>query len=78
MPFEKLASALKQASLALSASHGLTVTDRSDLPRDQWPVYVLNHTNELALIDAALLGLTSSDNDRECGRCKTTPSKLSA
>lgn len=49
--------ALKAASLALSASHNLTVTDRPSLPRDQWPVYVLNHLNELKLIDQALIAL---------------------
>lgn len=47
-------NALEQASLALSASHNLTVTDRPDLPRDQWPVYVLDHLAELDLIDQAL------------------------
>lgn len=52
-----LIKALKAASLALSASHNLTVTDRADLPRDQWPVYVLDHLVEIKLIDQALIAL---------------------
>ena len=53
MTFEtaELGPALDRLSLALSASHNLTVTDRPDLPRDQWPVWVLDHTPELALLD---------------------------
>lgn len=53
----KVREALQAASLALSASHNLTVTDRPGLPRDQWPVYVLDHLAELDLIDLALLEL---------------------
>lgn len=49
--------ALKAASLALSASHNLAVSDRPDLPRDQWPVYVLDHRDELDMIDLALVAL---------------------
>ena len=49
-----LKAAFQSASLALSTCHNLTVTDRSDLPRDEWPIYVLNHKRELALIDEAL------------------------
>lgn len=52
--------ALESASLALSASHNLTVTDRPDLPRDQWPVYVLDHLAELDLIDQALAALDAA------------------
>lgn len=52
--------ALAKASLALSASHNLTVTDRSDLPRDQWPFYVLDHLTEVDLIDQALSELDAA------------------
>lgn len=54
-----LREVLTRASLALSASHNLTVTDRPDLPRGQWPVYVLDHRAELDLIDRALALLDS-------------------
>lgn len=59
-----LDDALIRVSLALSASHHLAVTDRPDLPREQWPVWVLDHAPELALLDRVreALGL-SSDND---------------
>jgi hypothetical protein len=67
-----LEPALQAASLALSASHNLTVTDRSNLPRAEWPVYVLDHGHELALIDAALRDL-NVHNAPGCGRCKTRP-----
>jgi hypothetical protein len=40
--------ALRAADLALSASHNLTATDRADLPRADWPVFVLDHRAELA------------------------------
>lgn len=73
--------ALQAASLALSASHNLTVTDRADLPRSQWPVYVLDHQAELALIEQAQRDIdeaVSTGNDRECDRCRTCPSRMSA
>lgn len=57
---ELLRQALERASLALSASHNLTVTDRPDLPRDQWPVYVLDHMAEVELIDQALAALDAA------------------
>lgn len=59
-----LDDALTRVALALSASHHLTVTDRPDLPREQWPVWVLDHAPELALLDQVreALGL-SSDSD---------------
>ena len=49
----QIIEALDRASLALSASHNLTVTDRPDLPRDQWPVWVLDHRRELDALDRA-------------------------
>lgn len=81
MQTTKIIAALKSASLALSASHNLTATDRADLPRDQWQVYVLDHSAEIALIDAALVSLgepSSIDSDRECGCCNSCPSTSSA
>jgi hypothetical protein len=58
---DKIRAALQAASLALSASHNLTVTDRSDLPRDEWPTYRLDHAAEIALIDETLLSLDKKD-----------------
>ncbi|MCD6674875.1 MAG: hypothetical protein LT106_18735 [Burkholderiaceae bacterium] len=52
-PNEPICDALLRASLALSASNGLHVTDRPDLPRGQRPVYMLDHSGELAAIDRA-------------------------
>ena len=88
MNTQAIITALKAASLALSASHNVTVTDRSDLPRDQWPIYILDHTKEGNLIDKALVSLgekscfledgTSTDNDPECGQCSSRPSTTSA
>lgn len=77
---QSLRTALEAASLALSASHNLTVTDRSDLPRAEWPVYVTDHRAELALIDGALrdLGKLSTDNGPVCSRCKKSLSRTSA
>lgn len=77
----KIIAALKSAGLALSASHNLTATDRADLPRDQWPVYVLDHGAQIALVDAALVSLgepSSIDSARECGCCNSCPSTSSA
>lgn len=68
MPAERSSSSLDQAltriALALSASHHLTVTDRPELPREQWPIWVLDHQPELALLDQVreVLGF-SSDSD---------------
>lgn len=58
-----LREALTRAGLALSASHGLTVTDRADLPRKAWPVYRLDHRAELDLVDRAL-ALLDGDQQR--------------
>lgn len=58
--FLTVARALTQASLALSASHGLLATDRSDLPRNQWPMYRLDHSADLRAIDAALAALVEA------------------
>ncbi len=44
--------ALLAADLALSASHNLTATDRADLPRTDWPVFVLDHRAGLAGLGA--------------------------
>ena len=57
-----LDQALTRIALALSASHHLTVTDRPELPRDQWPVWVLDHRPELELLDQVreALGLTGA------------------
>ncbi len=74
-------AALKSAGLALSASHNLTATDRAGLPRCRWPVYVLDHGAEIALVDAALVSLgepSSIDSARECGCCNSCPSTSSA
>lgn len=48
-----VSDALRWARKALSESHNLTVTDRPDLPRDQWPVWVTDHSAALSLIDQA-------------------------
>jgi len=77
----RLKEALTAAAIALSASHNLTVTDRSDLPRQDWPVYVLDHLRELLLIERVLAALNadiSTGSDLECGRCRTNPSRTSA
>lgn len=74
---ENIVTALQSASLALSASHRLTVTDQATLPREQWQVYMLDHVVELAQIDAALVSLgepTNIDNVRECCGCNSCPS----
>lgn len=65
-----LCDALYLAGLALSASSGLLVTDRPDLPRLEQPLYVLKHDDELKAIDRAVEAL-SSRNGRECGRCRS-------
>lgn len=77
----EIIAALTSASLALSASHNLTVTDRASLPREQWPIYVLDHLREIVLIDAVLVALSEPSNidtDPECGCCNSSPSTLSA
>lgn len=77
----KIIAALKSAGLALSASHNLTVTDRADLPRDRWTVYVLDHGAEIARVDAALVSLgepSSIDSARECGCYNSCPPTSSA
>lgn len=55
--------ALDRASLALSASHNLTVTDRPDLPRDQWPVWVLDNAEALEAIETARRALGMDDEE---------------
>ena len=55
-----LVRALREAGLALSASHGLWATDRSDLPREQWPMYRIDHRAELEAIDAALVAMSAT------------------
>lgn len=57
---------LQRASMALSASHNLTVTDRPDLPLNECPPYVLDHKKETDAIGDLLLsfGFISTDSDR--------------
>lgn len=70
-PNEPICAALYVAGLALSASHNLHVTDRPDLPREQWPVYVLDHDAELRAILRADRALRRAGSD--CGRCRRVP-----
>lgn len=74
---DRVIDALRRAHLALSASHNLTVTDRPDLPRHEWPVWVTDHRGELAALDEAA-EILSSDSDRECGDRSTCPSTTPA
>lgn len=63
--FGHIISVLQKASMALSASHNLTVTDRPDLPLNECPPYVLDHKKETDAIGSLLLsfGFVSTDND---------------
>lgn len=63
--FGHIVGVLQKASMALSASHNLTVTDRPDLPLNECPPYVLNHKKETDAIGSLLLslGFISTDND---------------
>lgn len=49
-----IATTLKAVHLALVSSHNLTVTDRPDLPREEWPVYVLDHFAEIRAVGSLL------------------------
>jgi hypothetical protein len=49
-----ISQALKAAQYALISSHNLTATDKSELPRDKWPVFNINNESEIALIEKAL------------------------
>jgi len=51
--------ALRRVHLALSASHNLTVTDRPDLPRSEWPVWVTDHAAEIKALDDAVAIVSS-------------------
>lgn len=62
--FGNIIFVLQRASMALSASHNLTVTDRPDLPLNECPPYVLNHKKETDAIGNLLLsfGFVSTDS----------------
>lgn len=66
---KKIISTLEIAGQALSASHNLTVTDRSDMPLEEQPFYVLDHAKETNAIQDALISLgvvINTDSDHEC------------
>ncbi|WP_164084833.1 hypothetical protein [Pseudazoarcus pumilus] len=69
---DQVINALRRAHLALSASHNLTVTDRPDLPRKDWPVWVTDHRAELAAIEEVIA--ISIDSGLGCADRRTSPS----
>ena len=74
---DRVIDALRRAHLALSVSHNLTVTDRPELPRETWPVWVTDHRAEISALDEAI-DLLSSGTDLGCAGRSTSPSTTTA
>ena len=74
-PDDQLRRDITAVSLALASSGGLTVTDRSDLPRDQWQTWVLDTRLELAALDR-IKAWINSRIELECAAGSTPPPKV--